>query len=304
MKNKRWCLTMLVVEIALIVCGAATSANLVEESEFVAFWTTEAGDTIFNCEVQFSDYGKRWHKLVILKQDSDSATLVYEPDFSRIQQFSNIDLTGDGADEILTSWSDGMGSEAVVIQLVPVPRIVFHQPYKYGFSVEPQFQYPYLDRIQIFTGASNPDDVSVTSYEWSPVTKLFVERESRTIHAHLFETSSGSPSTGPANDGSGWPEASIRLGSRILLSRLLHRADPVEPREASLAGLEEEVVVELLVDDTGKVASARVIKGDPRLSQAVLEAVRQWRFEPLIVGKHAVKMRSFVTLRFPEDFRR
>jgi TonB family protein len=40
------------------------------------------------------------------------------------------------------------------------------------------------------------------------------------------------------------------------------------------------VVVEAIIDVRGRVASLRVLRPVPLLTEAALEAVRQWRYEP------------------------
>ena len=49
------------------------------------------------------------------------------------------------------------------------------------------------------------------------------------------------------------------------------------------SGLKGEVVVEANVDAGGKVAQVRVIKSQPMLTQATIDAVRQWQFDPATV---------------------
>ena len=49
------------------------------------------------------------------------------------------------------------------------------------------------------------------------------------------------------------------------------------------SGYKGEVVVEANVDARGKVAQVRVIKSQPMLTQATIDAVRQWEFDPATV---------------------
>ncbi|MEN6312055.1 MAG: energy transducer TonB [Acidobacteriota bacterium] len=65
--------------------------------------------------------------------------------------------------------------------------------------------------------------------------------------------------------------------------RLIHSVDPVYPEAAKKAGVAGVVIVELTIGDDGKVARVAVLKSVPLLEQAVVDAVRQWAYEPLIV---------------------
>jgi protein TonB len=74
----------------------------------------------------------------------------------------------------------------------------------------------------------------------------------------------------------------------VLVSEREHSKAPVPvsqprpgyPAEAKSEGVEGTVVVQFLVTPSGTVGDVRVVRGDPRLSAAVVEAVKRWRFEP------------------------
>jgi TonB family protein len=50
------------------------------------------------------------------------------------------------------------------------------------------------------------------------------------------------------------------------------------------SGYKGEVVLEAKIDMAGKVSQVRVIKSQPMLTQAAIDAVRQWEFDPTSVG--------------------
>jgi TonB family protein len=41
------------------------------------------------------------------------------------------------------------------------------------------------------------------------------------------------------------------------------------------------VVVETVIDAEGKVTDAKAVQGDPPLSDAAIEAIKKWRYEPI-----------------------
>lgn len=73
---------------------------------------------------------------------------------------------------------------------------------------------------------------------------------------------------------------------------------PEYPKEAQVAGIEGAVVAEIVINETGVVTEARVVRSIPLLDEAALEAVRQWRFDPTIVNGRAVPVRMEVTVNF------
>jgi len=71
---------------------------------------------------------------------------------------------------------------------------------------------------------------------------------------------------------------------------------PVEARSRGLAG---QVVVEFVVDETGRVIEPRVVRSsDPLFNEATLRAVARWRFEPGRRHGSLVRFRMAVPVMF------
>jgi protein TonB len=62
--------------------------------------------------------------------------------------------------------------------------------------------------------------------------------------------------------------------------RLIRQTKPQYPQEAFVKKIEGVVLVEMLIDASGRVAGARVLKSVPLLDGAALQTVRQWVFTP------------------------
>jgi TonB family protein len=58
------------------------------------------------------------------------------------------------------------------------------------------------------------------------------------------------------------------------------------------------VVAEILVDESGIVVDARVLKSIPPLDEAALKAVREWRYDPTVIDGKAVPVKMTVTVSF------
>jgi protein TonB len=72
-----------------------------------------------------------------------------------------------------------------------------------------------------------------------------------------------------------------RLGDVATAPVLVTRVVPEYPRRARLAGIEGEVVLEVVVDRYGRVtADIRVVSAVPELERAAVAAVQRWRFKP------------------------
>jgi protein TonB len=76
----------------------------------------------------------------------------------------------------------------------------------------------------------------------------------------------------------------VRIGGQLVSPRLVKRVAPEYPPLAVQARVVGEVVLEALVDEAGRVASVKLVSGPALLSEAAEEAVRQWRYQPLLLN--------------------
>jgi protein TonB len=81
------------------------------------------------------------------------------------------------------------------------------------------------------------------------------------------------------------PRAPVRVGGGDLQApALLYRAEPVYPDIAVRAHVEGVVILEAVVDREGRIEEVRVLRSLPLLDRAALDAVRQWRYSPLLLN--------------------
>ena len=75
-------------------------------------------------------------------------------------------------------------------------------------------------------------------------------------------------------------------------------AQPAYPEVAREAGIEGLVELRVLIDESGKVTDIRAVSGEPVLLQAAIDAVRQWKYRPLVIEKKPVKVMTVIRLDF------
>jgi periplasmic protein TonB len=93
-------------------------------------------------------------------------------------------------------------------------------------------------------------------------------------------------------------EGALRVGGSVPPPRKVHDQAPVYPDQARAARLQGVVIVEVTVGVEGAVHHARVLRSIPQLDVAALEAVRQWRFEPVVFDGRLVPVVMTVTVPF------
>jgi protein TonB len=98
---------------------------------------------------------------------------------------------------------------------------------------------------------------------------------------------SSTPATPAYPVSSGVTGGNLRIG-----------AAPLYPSIARSAGIEGTVVLQAVVDEQGHVQDLKVKDGPPALTQAAIEAVRQWQFEPYVLDDHPVRMSKEITVQF------
>jgi TonB family protein len=93
-------------------------------------------------------------------------------------------------------------------------------------------------------------------------------------------------------------QAPIRVGGNIRPPAKVRDVKPIYPAEAKDAGIQGVVVIEATIDPLVNVMDARVLRGQPLLDQAALEAVQQWQFAPTLLNGVAVPVIMTVTVNF------
>jgi len=94
------------------------------------------------------------------------------------------------------------------------------------------------------------------------------------------------------------PKGPIRVGGKVKAPRLIFGPDPVYPLLARQARVSGAVVIDAVIDTQGNVVEMRTVSGQPILALAAMEALRQWKYAPTILGVEAVPVRLLVTITF------
>jgi len=104
---------------------------------------------------------------------------------------------------------------------------------------------------------------------------------------------------GPARPGEEPPApTTIRLGTNALAAKLVSRVEPVYPLEAKQKGIEGEVLFEVTIDEQGEVIDVQVLGGNAILVGAAYDAVRYWRYTPILLNGAPVRARANVAIKF------
>jgi outer membrane biosynthesis protein TonB len=119
------------------------------------------------------------------------------------------------------------------------------------------------------------------------------------------------------------PGAKVAVADKVSAPgepKIVRKVDPAYPAEARADKVQGLFVIELVIGKDGAIKDARVVssaptverlkelepkkgtpaalEGDSRLAAAALDAVKQWRYEPILKDGKPVDFRATVTINF------
>ena len=94
------------------------------------------------------------------------------------------------------------------------------------------------------------------------------------------------------------PEGPVRLTSSLIASKVVEKPAPPYPSIARAAGVQGPVAVQILVDEQGRVVSAKATSGNPLLHNAAVQAAYRARFTPTLLSGQPVKVTGSITYNF------
>jgi TonB family protein len=98
----------------------------------------------------------------------------------------------------------------------------------------------------------------------------------------------------PANT----PSEGLTISGGVLNSRAVSKPQPAYPPIAKAARASGTVVVQVLVDETGSVVTAKAVSGHPLLQPAAVAAARNAKFTPTLLSGKPVKVSGVLTYNF------
>ncbi len=89
------------------------------------------------------------------------------------------------------------------------------------------------------------------------------------------------PSPGKEAEGAITISQDVKKVNSKVKPKIVHMVKPVYPPEAKKKGIEGQVRINVVVNTKGEVSETEVLSGPEELRPSTVEAVRQWRYEPL-----------------------
>ena len=90
----------------------------------------------------------------------------------------------------------------------------------------------------------------------------------------------------------------VRVSQGVTAGLVIHKVQPAYPPLARTARVQGSVVLAAVIGKDGTIQNLHVISGHPLLTQAALDAVKQWRYKPYILNGEPVEVDTQVTVNF------
>jgi len=92
--------------------------------------------------------------------------------------------------------------------------------------------------------------------------------------------------------------ARILIPADVIAASIITHISPQYPPKARAARIHGDVVLHATIDKEGKVSGVQVLSGDEALADAAVEAVRQWRYKPILTDGEPTEVDTTITITF------
>jgi TonB family protein len=90
----------------------------------------------------------------------------------------------------------------------------------------------------------------------------------------------------------------LQVPAQVTAAAILTRTNPVYPLRARAAQIQGDVLLHAIIDKEGKISDLQVLSGDDLLARSALEAVRQWRYKPMLYDGEPTEVDTTITVTF------
>lgn len=119
-----------------------------------------------------------------------------------------------------------------------------------------------------------------------------IQNESDAKSGNAGESKSESPAASNAS-----PER-ISVPQNVVAASILTQTKPDYPPQARASHIQGEVALHAIIDKNGNIAEVRALSGDEVLAKSAMDAVRQWKYKPMLVDGEPKEVDTIITVTF------
>lgn len=134
------------------------------------------------------------------------------------------------------------------------------------------------------------------------------------VHAKPAAADTAAPSLiGMATPGAGAPPPNLvadstkgpapvlqtlNISQGVSQGLLIKKVQPVYPKNALSMHVEGAVELVATISTSGNITAVKVLKGEPTLTKAAADAVKQWKYKPYLLNGEPVEIQTQITVNF------
>lgn len=88
----------------------------------------------------------------------------------------------------------------------------------------------------------------------------------------------------------------LRIGGNVAAANLIHQVPPVYPGIAKQAHISGTVVLHAVIAKDGTMEQLEYVSGPPLLMHSAMDAVRQWRYRPVLLNGETVEVDTTISV--------
>jgi TonB family protein len=90
----------------------------------------------------------------------------------------------------------------------------------------------------------------------------------------------------------------LRVPGSVTAAAIITRTTPRYPLQARAGHIQGDVILHAIIDKEGNISELQVLAGDDLLAQSALQAVRQWRYKPMLFDGEPAEVDTTITITF------
>jgi periplasmic protein TonB len=134
------------------------------------------------------------------------------------------------------------------------------------------------------------------------------------VHAKPAAADTAAPSLiGMATPGAGAPPPNLgadttkgpapvlqtlNISQGVSQGLLIKKVQPIYPKNALAMHVEGAVELVATISTSGNITAVKIVKGEPTLTKAAADAVKQWKYKPYLLNGEPVEIQTQITVNF------
>jgi protein TonB len=90
----------------------------------------------------------------------------------------------------------------------------------------------------------------------------------------------------------------LNISQGVSQGLLIKKVQPTYPRNALTMHVEGTVLLIATIAPSGSISAVKVLSGEPLLTKAAVDAVKQWKYKPYMLNGEPVEIQTQVTVDF------